>query len=122
MDTVTEPLNGRSNFDVQMTYSRMFIEGAVVTGYQEIQQKKVTGAIGFWVMLIFGIYLLFPHLFGEALLETETYILVMVWTVIGFFYFRWIIKNDQSRRFGKAIIVWIALLALHGHDLVGTCG
>ncbi len=45
MDTVTEPLNGRSNFDVQMTYSRMFIEGAVVTGYQEIQQKKVTGAI-----------------------------------------------------------------------------
>lgn len=45
MDTVKEPLNGRSNFDVQMTYSRMFIEGAVVTGYQEIQQKKVTGAI-----------------------------------------------------------------------------
>ena len=45
MDTVTEPLNGRSTFDVQMTYSRMFIEGAVVTGYQEIQQKKVTGAI-----------------------------------------------------------------------------
>ena len=75
-------------------------------------REKVTGAIGFWVMLIFGIYLLFPHLFGEALLETETYILVMVWTVIGFFYFRWIIKNDQSRRFGKAIIVWIALLAL----------
>ncbi|MBO4536133.1 MAG: secretin and TonB N-terminal domain-containing protein, partial [Bacteroidales bacterium] len=45
MDTVTEPLNGRTQFDVQMTYSRMFIEGAVVTGYQEIQQKKVTGAI-----------------------------------------------------------------------------
>ena len=45
MDTVTEPLNGRTNFDVQMTYSKMFIEGAVVTGYQEIQQKKVTGAI-----------------------------------------------------------------------------
>ncbi len=45
MDTVTESLNGRNHFDVQMTYSRMFIEGAVVTGYQEIQQKKVTGAI-----------------------------------------------------------------------------
>ena len=45
MDTVTEQLNGRTQFDVQMTYSRMFIEGAVVTGYQEIQQKKVTGTI-----------------------------------------------------------------------------
>ena len=75
-------------------------------------REKVTGAIGFLVMLVFGIYLLFPHLFGDSLLETETYILFMVWTVLGFFYFRWIIKNDHSRRFGKAIIVWIALLAL----------
>ena len=75
-------------------------------------RETVTGAIGFLVMLVFGLYLLFPHLFGESLLETETYILFMVWTVLGFFYFRWIIKNDEARRFGKAIIVWIALLAL----------
>ena len=74
--------------------------------------EMVTGGVGFAVMLVFGIYLLFPHLFGDSLLETETYILFMVWTVIGFFYFRWIIKNDHARRFGKAIIVWIALLSL----------
>lgn len=54
----------------------------------------------------------FPNLFGDTMLETETYILVMVWTVIGFFYFRQIIKKDHARRFGKAIVVWIALLAL----------
>ena len=75
-------------------------------------REIITGGIGFAVMLIFGIYLLFPHLFGDSLLETETYILFMVWTVVGFFYFRWIIRHDHSRRFGKAIIVWIALLAL----------
>ena len=75
-------------------------------------REMITGGIGFAVMMIFGVYLMFPHLFGEGLLETETYVLLMVWTVLGFFYFRWIIKNDQSRRFGKAIIVWISLLAL----------
>ena len=75
-------------------------------------REKTTGLIGLVVMMIFGIYLMFPNIFGDALLETETYILCMVWTVIGLLYFRWIIKNDESRRFGKAIVVWITLLAL----------
>ena len=45
MTTVTEALGGRTRFDVQMAPDRMFLEGSVVTGYQEIQMKKVTGAI-----------------------------------------------------------------------------
>ncbi|MBR0410675.1 MAG: amino acid permease [Eubacterium sp.] len=76
------------------------------------RRQTITGFLGFGIMLVFGIYLLFPNLFSDALLETETYILFMVWTVLGFFYFRWIIKKDHARRFGKAIIVWIVLLSL----------
>lgn len=34
------------------------------------------------------------------------------WAFIGFFYFHRIITKDHARRFGKAIIVWIALLAV----------
>ena len=45
MNTITEELQGRSQFDVQMSQNQMFLEGSVVTGYQEIQQRKVTGAI-----------------------------------------------------------------------------
>ena len=45
MDTVTEALAGRAVLDVKMSYSQNFLEGSVVTGYQEIQQRKVTGAI-----------------------------------------------------------------------------
>ena len=45
METVAEPLNGRARFDVQMAQDRMFLEGSVVTGYQEIQVRKVTGSI-----------------------------------------------------------------------------
>lgn len=79
---------------------------------QKNRRETVTGFFGFAVMLVFGFYLLFPNLFGDAMLETETYILFMVWSIIGIIFFRHIIKKDHARRFGKAIIVWIAMLAL----------
>ena len=91
-----------------------FVSAAALKTAQKQKDRRVTvtGFIGFVVMLVFGVYLLYPSLFGDDMLETETYILFMVWTIIGFFYFRHIIKKDHARRFGKAIIVWIVLLAL----------
>ena len=91
-----------------------FVSAAAYKTARKLKKRResVTGLIGFAVMLVFGLYLLFPNLFGDAMLETETYILFMVWTVIGIFYFRGIVKRDHARRFGKAIIVWIVLLAL----------
>ena len=74
--------------------------------------EKITGLTGFLIMLVFGIYLLFPNLFSDDMLETETYILLIVWSIIGFFCFRRIIARDHARHFGKAIIVWIALVAV----------
>jgi len=91
-----------------------FVSAAAFKTAKKLKSRRemITGGLGFWVMLVFGIYLLFPTLFGDTMLETETYILFMGWTVLGFFYFRRILKKDHARRFGKAIIVWIALLAL----------
>ncbi|MBR5384275.1 MAG: SusC/RagA family TonB-linked outer membrane protein [Bacteroidales bacterium] len=45
METVTEELAGRVQLNVQMSYSQESLESSVVTGYQEIQLRKVTGAI-----------------------------------------------------------------------------
>ena len=77
-----------------------------------IRRETVTGLAGFLIMLIFAVYLLFPNLFSDDTLATETYILLIVWSIIGFFYFRGIIARDHARHFGKAIIVWIALVAV----------
>ena len=76
------------------------------------EKEKVTSAISFVIMALFGIYLLFPNVFSSDMLETETYILIIVWSIVGFIYFRRIIAYDHARRFGKAIIVWISLLSL----------
>ena len=77
-----------------------------------LRRETVTGLAGFLIMLVFAVYLLFPNLFSDDTLATETYILLIVWSIIGFFYFRWIIARDHARHFGKAIIVWIALVAV----------
>ena len=76
------------------------------------RRERITGLAGFLIMIVFGIYMFFPGLITDRTLEPETYLLLIGWSIIGFFYFRRIIAKDHARRFGKAIIVWIALLAL----------
>ena len=45
-------------------------------------------------------------------MSKETYFLFVVWSVLGFLFFRYILRRDQGKRFGKSLIVWLALLAL----------
>ena len=49
-------------------------------------------------------------LFADHTIATETFFLLTVWAVAGFFYFHHVITKDHARRFGKAIIVWLSLL------------
>ncbi len=92
-----------------------FVSAAAYKTARANGRRKVAaiGGVTFCVMMLFGAFLLLPGLFsfGNSL-ASETYILIMVWSIMGFFYFRRIIAKDHARRFGKAIIVWIALLAL----------
>ena len=63
------------------------------------------------VLVIFMGYLLFPGFFSDHTIETETYVLMTVWSFLGLLFFNSVIRKDHARNFGKAIIVWIALLA-----------
>ena len=44
LDTVTEPLNGRTHLDVQMSTSKLILDEVVVTGYQTISKERATGS------------------------------------------------------------------------------
>ena len=63
------------------------------------------------VLAVFLLFLLFPNLFSDHTIETETYVLMTVWSLLGLLFFNRVIRKDHARNFGKAIIVWIALLA-----------
>lgn len=63
------------------------------------------------VLAVFLVLLLFPSFFSDHTVETETYVLMIVWSLLGLLFFNRVIRKDHARNFGKAIIVWIALLA-----------
>ena len=70
------------------------------------------GLIGTVLMILIGLYLLIPTLFGESSLEKESYIFFVIWSVLGLVFFGVILKRDKSARFGHTLIVWVALLSL----------
>ena len=74
--------------------------------------EHVTGIFGLCIMVGFGLYIFLPNLISTGSMEKETYLLFIVWSVLGFVFFRTILQNDKARRFGKSIIVWVALLSL----------
>ena len=80
-------------------------------GQEGKKGDRVLSAVSLAVMTVFLLLLLFPGLFYDHTIETETYALMTVWSMIGLIYFNAVIRRDHARRFGKAIIVWMALLA-----------
>ncbi len=75
-------------------------------------REKWTGRAGFILMILFGVYILLPNLVTHGSFAKETYFLFIVWSVLGFLFFRSILHRDKERRFGQSIVVWVVLLAL----------
>ena len=75
------------------------------------RKDRVISGICLIILVIFAVYLLFPSAFSDYTLATETYVLLAVWSLLGLLYFHRVIQKDHARKFGKAIIVWLALLA-----------
>ena len=74
--------------------------------------QKWASIISLAIILLVAGHLLIPALFSESSFATETYFLFIVWTILGFIAFRLLLTRDQENRFGKSVIVWIALLSL----------
>ena len=80
--------------------------------FRNDRAETAAGLAGLILMVGFGLYLLLPNLLTTGSMEPESYFLFVVWAVLGFFVFRWVLKHDRKSRFGRSIIVWIALLSL----------
>jgi len=75
-------------------------------------RERWLGVIGLALMVCFGIYTLVPNLYTSSTMARESYFFFIVWSVLGFVYFRRMLRVDKARRFGKSIVVWIALFSL----------
>ena len=82
-----------------------------VSGQEGVRRNRLISGICLFILVAFLVYLLLPGFFADHTIETETYVLMIGWSVIGLFFFNWVIRRDHARSFGKAIIVWVAMLA-----------
>ncbi len=74
---------------------------------------QLTGTIGCVVSLIFFLYFMVPNVWTVSAMTTESYLILILWSILGFVFFRYIFQRDNGqRRFGKSTISWIALLFL----------
>ena len=90
-----------------------FASVAVFKAARKEGEKKdiILSGVCLFILAAFLLVLLFPGILSDHTIETETYILMTVWSVLGLFFFNKVIRHDHARNFGKAIIVWITLLA-----------
>lgn len=73
---------------------------------------EIFGAIGMLVSVLFALTFLIPNLISVTTLSTESYLILSVWSICGFLYFRVFLKRDRERRLGKSIVSWVVLLGL----------
>ena len=70
------------------------------------------GAVGVVLMVLSGVFLLLPSLLSTGSMAKESYFLFTIWAIVGFLFFRFLLKQDSERRFGKSVVAWIVLLSL----------
>ncbi len=75
-------------------------------------RAAVFGALGVGLSVFFLLYFLIPNLWSVSTLSMESYLMFLLWSVLGFVIFYLIFRRDRSRRMGKSTTIWIVLLLL----------
>ena len=70
------------------------------------------GMLGLVVSVLFALEFLIPNLTSVKTLSTESYLILAAWGILGFIYFRRLLRRDTQRRLGRSIVAWVVLLGL----------
>ena len=71
---------------------------------------RITGMTGLVLSLLSFYYFMVPNAWLNNALSTESYLILIIWSIIGLFFFRLVYSRDTQNRFGKSSAVWLVLL------------
>ena len=85
-----------------------------------LRTARVTGsrlgrAMGICGLLLSGgicVLFILPNYFSGSMMATESYLILVLWCILGFLFYRFVFGRDQDQRFGHSTVVWIALLVM----------
>ena len=91
-----------------------FVSAAAASLGKKMEDKREMwyGRAGLAIMLALGAAFLIPNILYEGSIANETYFFFIVWSLLGFLFFRWTLHQDTKKRFGSSITVWAAMLAM----------
>ncbi len=70
----------------------------------------VTGSVGLLFSLAFFLYFMVPNIWTVTGLSAQSYLILMLWSMAGLLFFRYVFIKDEDKRFGKSTMVWIVLV------------
>ncbi len=86
---------------------------ALILGSREKKRTVMfTGAVGTLISVLFAISYLLPSFSSESELAAESYMILILWSIIGMAVFLALMRRDKRRNVGKSTVVWIILFCL----------
>lgn len=100
------------------------VVGSVAYGYasycayilakkEQHKRGQVLGLIGIFISCLFFFCPLLPGLLLGGSLDTESYLMLSVWSLFGFIYYWYVFKHDTHNRFGHSTSMCIMILFLN---------
>ena len=69
-----------------------------------------TGIIGTVISAVFFFYFLIPNIWSAGNLSSESYLILIIWSIFGLEFFMFVFKHNEQIHFGKSITLWLTLL------------
>ncbi len=79
-------------------------------GAGKILTARLAGLVGVVLSILFCVLLL-VYLSGGSM-ASESYLLLAVWCLCGFLFYRAVYRKDRAARFGKSSVAWVVLIVL----------
>lgn len=73
---------------------------------------RLTGIAGALMSVAFALMLIVPNYISGTTLSAESYLLLVLWCLLGFIFYRKVYKWDTQQRFGRSPIVWTGIIIL----------
>jgi signal transduction histidine kinase/CheY-like chemotaxis protein len=71
---------------------------------------NLTGILGVVISIFFFFFPLTPTLWNMNTIATESFMIMMAWSFVGFIVYRAVFMRDQENRFGKSSVMWVTML------------
>ena len=78
-------------------------------GGRRFLAARAAGFAGVVMAAFFCLLLLIPNYISGSVLAAPSYLVLAIWCVLGFVYYRGVFKEGHKRRFGRSVVVWVSL-------------